>query len=143
MALRSDDISITTIIGAGSSVEGDVHITGVVHIYGDINGNLDTDGNVFLGEKARIHGNIHAKSVTVCGIVYGDILASDNVKLLSSSAVLGDIIAKKLQVEDNVIVHGHCISLSNEDEYARASEQYLQAKAIRKKAIFHESSRSS
>ena len=130
MAFHSDDISITTIIGQGSFVEGSLRITGVVHIYGDVAGNVETDGNVLLGEKARIHGNIIAKSVTVCGIVKGDIMAKENVFLLSSSAVIGDIIAKKIEIEDNVIVNGHCISLSDEQEYEKASEKYLQAKNI-------------
>ena len=46
MALKIDDISINTIIGSGSSISGDVHINGFIRIDGDIDGNLETDGNV-------------------------------------------------------------------------------------------------
>lgn len=135
MALRFDDISINTLIGNGSFVKGDLKVNGFIRIDGDIDGNLETDGAVIISEKARIHGNITAKSIIVGGIIIGDITAKDGIKLLSSSAVIGNIISRKVQIEDNVVFHGHCISLQNEENYALAAEQFLQAKAIRDKAI--------
>ena len=50
MALRIDDISINTIIGHGSAISGDIKVNGFVRIDGDIDGNLETDGNVIIGE---------------------------------------------------------------------------------------------
>ena len=90
MALKIDDISINTIIGKGSSIKGDMHINGFVRLDGDIDGSLETDGNVIVGDNARIKGNVKAKSVIVGGIVVGNIIAQENVKLLSEAAVLGD-----------------------------------------------------
>ena len=46
MALKVDDISINTIIGKGSSITGNLRINGFVRLDGDINGNLETDGNI-------------------------------------------------------------------------------------------------
>jgi cytoskeletal protein CcmA (bactofilin family) len=133
MALRSDDVSINTIIGDGSAVSGNVRVNGFIRIDGDINGNLETDGNVIVGEKARLYGSIKAKSVIIGGIVIGDILAKEGVSLLSTAAVIGDIISRKVQMEDKVVFHGYCISLSNEEKFTAESERYLQAKAIRRK----------
>ncbi|MBQ9495605.1 MAG: polymer-forming cytoskeletal protein [Treponema sp.] len=136
MALRFDDFSFNTLIGEASVISGTLHINGSVRIEGDIDGNLETDGNVQIGERARIRGNIDAKSAIIRGIVLGDIIAKEGVFLLSSAVVLGDIISKKVQIEENVVFHGHCISLSEDEKYEAASEQYLQAKAIRGKAVF-------
>ena len=58
MALRIDDISINTIIGNGSSILGDIQVNGFVRIDGNIDGNLKTDGNVIVGDNAKIRGNI-------------------------------------------------------------------------------------
>lgn len=135
MALRFDDISINTLIGNGSFVQGDLKVNGFIRIDGDIDGNLETDGNVIISEKARIRGNISAKSVIVGGIILGDVTAKENVKLLSSSAVIGNIMSHKVQMEDKVIFHGHCISLQNQENYEEAAEKFLQAKAIRDKAV--------
>lgn len=134
MALRSDDVSINTIIGDGSSVTGNLRVNGFIRIDGDINGNLETDGNVIIGEKARLCGNVKAKSAIVGGIVLGDITAKDGVTLLSSAAVVGDIISRKVQMEDHVVFHGYCISLDDEEKFSAESERYLQAEAIRNKA---------
>lgn len=135
MALRFDDISINTLIGNGSFVKGDLKVNGFIRIDGDIDGNLETDGAVIISEKARIRGNITAKSIIVGGVIIGDITAKDGVKLLSSSAVIGNVISRKVQMEDNVVFHGHCISVQNEENYALAADRFLQAKAIRDKAI--------
>ena len=63
MALKIDDISINTIIGKGTSVHGNMHINGFVRLDGDIDGNLETDGNVIIGDGARLRGDVKAKSV--------------------------------------------------------------------------------
>lgn len=133
MALKLDDISINSIIGNGSFIKGNFTVNGFVRIDGDIDGNLETDGNVIVGEHARLRGNITAKSVIVGGIVLGNITVKDSVKLLSTSAVIGDILCRKIQIEDKVIFHGHCISLKDDEQYNTVSEEYLQKQAIKEK----------
>ena len=113
MALKVDDISINTIIGKGSSITGNLRINGFVRLDGDIDGNLETDGNIIIGDTARIKGDVKAKAVIVGGIVVGNILAQESVKLLSNSAVLGDVISRKVQVEDKATFHGHLISIKD------------------------------
>ena len=135
MAFRSDDISINTLVGSGSFVKGDMKVNGFIRIDGDIDGNLETDGAVIISEKARFRGNLTAKSVIVGGIIIGDITAKEGVKLLSSSAVVGNIISRRVQMEDKVIFHGHCISIEEENRYATAVDTFLQVKAIRDTAV--------
>lgn len=134
MAFRSDDISINTLIGNGSFVHGDLRVNGFIRIDGDIDGDLETDGTVIISEKARLHGNLKAKSAIIGGIILGDVTAKEGVKLLSSAAVIGNIITKKVQMEDDVIFHGHCISISDEERYEAEVEKFLQQKAILEKA---------
>lgn len=135
MALFTDDISINTLIGSGSAISGNVKINGFVRVDGDIDGNLEASGNVIIGENSRINGDVTAKSAVIGGIVIGNVYAPESLKLLASSAVIGDISTRKLQVENNVIIHGHCISLKDEDEFEKASAQHLNAQSIKSKAI--------
>lgn len=135
MALRTDDISINTIIGKGSAISGDLKVNGFIRIDGDIDGNLETDGNVIIGENARLRGNLTAKSVIIGGILKGNIYAVESVKVLSDAAVIGDIISRKVQVDASALFHGHCISIKNEAEYQKISNEYLQSKAIKEKVI--------
>ena len=135
MALRVDDISINTIIGKGSAISGNLKVNGFIRIDGDIDGNLETDGNVIVGENARIRGDLTAKSVIIGGIIKGNIKASESVKILSDAAVIGDVLSRKVQVDGSAIIHGHCISIKDEAEFGKTSGEYLQSKAIKEKVI--------
>ena len=135
MALRTDDISINTIIGKGSAISGNMKVNGFIRIDGDIDGNLETDGNVIVGENARIRGDLTAKSVIIGGIIKGNITADESVKILAEAAVIGDVISRKVQVDGSAIIHGHCISIKDEAEFGKTSGEYLQSKAIKEKVI--------
>ena len=135
MAFTSDDISINTLIGPGSFVSGDIKINGFIRIDGDIKGKIESPGNIIIGERAKIQGNITASSIVVGGIVLGDITAPKGIKLLSNSVKKKEKIKKSLQIEEDVIFNGHCISLSNEEEFKASSRQYLDQQAIRSKVI--------
>ena len=134
MAFRSDDISINTLVGNGSFIQGNLKVNGFIRIDGDIDGDLETDGAVIISERARIRGNLTAKSAVIGGIVLGDVKAKEGVKLLSSSAVIGNIITRKVQMEDKVVFHGYCISIEDESKFEEETAKFLQAKVIRDKA---------
>lgn len=135
MALLFDDISISTIIGAGSSFKGDLRVSGAVMVDGDIDGDLQTTGNIIIGEAARVRGNISAKSAVVNGIVLGDISAPESIKLNASSAVIGDIATRKLQIANGVVFHGHCIALFDEDSFEAESKKQNELREIKSKSI--------
>ena len=135
MALLFDDISITTIIGAGSSFKGDLKVSGAVMVDGDLDGDLQTTGNLLVGEAARIRGKISAKSATISGIILGDVSAPEGIKLNSSSAVIGNIATHKLQIANGVVFHGHCISLSDNLVYEQETQKQNQLREIRRKSI--------
>ena len=135
MALRTDDISINTIIGKGSAISGNMKVNGFIRIDGDIDGSLETDGNVIVGENARIRGDLTAKSVIIGGIIKGNVNANESVKILAEAAVIGDVISRKVQVDGSALIHGHCISIKDEAEYNSAAGKYLQSKAIKEKVI--------
>ncbi|AEE17751.1 bactofilin family protein [Treponema brennaborense] len=131
MAFQNDDISINTFIGAGSAVAGDMRISGFIRIDGDIAGNLETTGKVIIGEKARVKGNITAKSAIIGGIVEGNVTAPERIQLFETAAVIGDIATKRLEIADNVVFHGHCISLADQNEYETAERRWLDITALR------------
>ena len=135
MALRVDDISINTIIGKGSAISGNLRVNGFIRIDGDIDGNLETDGNVIVGELARIRGNLTAKSVIIGGIIKGNVTASESIKVFADAAVIGDVISRKVQIDGSAVIHGRCISIKDETEYKQISGEYFQSKAIKEKVI--------
>ncbi|MGL4982757.1 MAG: bactofilin family protein [Treponemataceae bacterium] len=131
MAFFSDNFAFKTIIGYGSSIVGDLLITGSARIDGDLDGSLESNANLIIGDTARINANINAKSVTIIGgVVQGNIIAPESVKLHSSAIILGDIITSHLYMESNVILQGKCVSLKNEVEFEEAKNLWLNTNAI-------------
>jgi cytoskeletal protein CcmA (bactofilin family) len=55
--------------------------------------------------------------------------------LLSSSAVIGNIFTRNLEIEENVIFHGHCIALKKEEDFNQASERFSNEMSIRSKVV--------
>jgi len=137
MAFLVDDVSINTIVGAGSAIAGDIRVSGFVRVDGDIDGNLETTGKIIIGEKARIRGNISAKSAIIGGLVKGDILAPEGIQLFPTSTVIGDIVARRVEIAEQVVFHGHCISLSETEEYdaVRADWQTKKTISARSEAV--------
>lgn len=135
MSFLSDDISINTLIGPGAFVAGDLKVVGFIRIDGDIDGNLETSGRVIVGEKARIRGNVTSQAAIIGGVVEGDVLAPDGIQLFSTSTVIGDVITKRLQIDENALVHGQCVSVSDEAEYQEEIKNWLDTKAIMSKTL--------
>lgn len=130
MAFHSDDISINTFIGSGSAVSGNLKIAGFVTVHGDLDGDLEAIGKVIVSEEARVRGNITAKSAIIGGVVEGNVTAPDSIQLFETASVVGNLATRKLQLEDGVLFHGHCISLANEEEYQDARGKSLDRAAI-------------
>lgn len=130
MAFHGDDISINTFIGVGSAVTGDLRIAGFITVHGDVCGNLEASGKIIVGEKARVKGNITAKSAIIGGVVVGDITASEGIQIFNTATVIGDLRTRHLELEDGVSFHGHCIALSGESEFLQACQQRADRAAI-------------
>lgn len=135
MGLLSDDISICTLVGAGSSFTGNLRVNGAMMIDGDVDGDLEVSGNLIIGEKARVRGNVSAKSAVISGIVLGDINAPEGIKLNGTSTVLGDLATHRLQMAQGVVFNGHCISLSDDDIFEKEAAKRRQLKEIKSKTL--------
>jgi len=73
---------------------------------GKIEGEIQTDGTLQLGNNAMINGNINAQTVVVRGKIKGDIVANDKIEIKANTELFGDIRASKLAMEEGVTFVG-------------------------------------
>lgn len=99
---------VDTVIGAGSKFEGKVIATGLVRVDGSLRGDIDTQGNVVIGEKGSVEGNVNGLHITLAGFVQGRIHAKGSLHLLSTAKVGGDMEVVKLVVEEGSQFNGKC-----------------------------------
>lgn len=101
---------IDCLIGAGTTVHGNVSFSGGLRVDGIIRGNVTTadgeSGTLVLSEQARIDGEIKVSHVVVNGAVNGPITANDFLELQAKAKVVGDIHYRTLEMHLGAVVQG-------------------------------------
>lgn len=98
---------INSMIGEGSVFQGKFFVHGSFQVDGKFEGEIRTEEHLYIGETGKIKTEvIRAKKITVAGVVLGDIEALEEVKLLSTGRILGNITAPQLTMEPGVVVKG-------------------------------------
>ncbi|MBX3743129.1 MAG: polymer-forming cytoskeletal protein [Akkermansiaceae bacterium] len=87
-------------------IKGTVKFANDLVVDGKIEGEISSDGNLTVGENARIKAEIKTNTVVIYGKVHGNISVTDRVELKSSAEVVGDIKAKTLSIEAGAIFVG-------------------------------------
>lgn len=94
------------VLSTDVEVKGTLKFTNDLIVDGRIEGEIQSDGNLTIGENARIKAEIRTATVTVHGKVHGNITATDRVDLKAGAEVVGDIKAKILAMEPGAIFVG-------------------------------------
>jgi len=103
---ESDDI--IAFVGEEVAFKGTIRYQGTVRVDGRLEGEIYTDGNLIIGQKAVITAKIEAGTVTCQGKISGEILAKNRVKLLSPAVFDGTITAPLLSMDEGVMFNGSC-----------------------------------
>jgi len=93
-------------LGSDVEIKGNLKFSGELMFDGKIDGEIQTDGVLNLGDSATVNGNINAQSVVVRGKVNGNITAKEKIDLKTKTELFGDIRAAKLSVEEGVTFVG-------------------------------------
>ena len=103
---ESDDI--IAFVGEEVTFKGTIRYQGTVRVDGRLEGEIYTDGNLIIGQKAVITAKIEAGTVTCQGQISGEILAKNRVKLLSPAVFDGTITTPLLSMDEGVMFNGSC-----------------------------------
>ncbi|HOX49258.1 MAG TPA: polymer-forming cytoskeletal protein [Spirochaetia bacterium] len=100
------DSLVNSLIGAGSAVDGDLDIEGMLRVDGDLRGSVRATGKVVVGASGRVEASIRARSAIIGGLVKGDVYVTEQLRILSGGVVVGNVFAPRLEAEDGTLVHG-------------------------------------
>jgi cytoskeletal protein CcmA (bactofilin family) len=129
--MAKQDFVLNTIIGPSSSVVGDVESAGFTRIDGSLLGNLKAKGRVIIGEKARMKSDVIGTAVTIGGVVYGNVIASERLVILASGLVLGDIITRRIQADDGCLIHGKVYVCTSDKQWDKTIAEYQDTQGLR------------
>lgn len=89
---------ISTLIGEGFHIKGEITGNTVVRIDGKVTGNVNVESGIILGENGVIDGDIVSGSAIIYGTVNGN-LSCGQLEIKKSGAVHGDIETDTIEIE--------------------------------------------
>jgi cytoskeletal protein CcmA (bactofilin family) len=98
----------TSLIGAGTSMKGDITSNGDLRIDGTLVGNIHCSAKVVIGANGVVQGDINGQQADIMGKVSGTISVKDLLQLKGGSVINGNIQAAKLQIEPTANFNGQC-----------------------------------
>lgn len=91
-----------TLIGEHTGIRGDLMLSDSIRIDGQVEGNIrrrrDQAVTVVVGPTGKVTGDVEASRVVVAGMVQGALHADDDVDLMATAVVEGDVHCKSLRV---------------------------------------------
>ena len=106
-------IGFETVLGANSTLEGTLISHANVRLDGTFTGKLEINGNVLIGETAKITADVNAKNISIAGAVRGNVVGK-KVQILRTGRVWGDITAAALATEEGAFLDGKISMVSHE-----------------------------
>lgn len=95
-------------LDAGSHMTGELVFEDTFRIDGKITGNVVSEGDLIVGERGEVEGEIRVRRVFVSGTVRGVLKAAERVEITSAGKVIADLYTPSLSIEDGAFFEGKC-----------------------------------
>jgi len=106
---------IDSLIGAGTSIEGDISFSGGLRIDGEVKGNVraagDQPSTLVVSEHARIEGEVSVSHVVINGTVIGPVRSGEFLELQPKARVTGDVEYSSIEMHLGAVVQGRLVHL--------------------------------
>ncbi len=108
------DKHIASLIGAGSTLVGDLAFAGGLRIDGTVQGSVhcvggEGSGMLVISEKGVVEGEIRAAHLVVAGRIAGPVYTTEVVELQPTARVAGDIRYRALEIHHGAVVEGKLV----------------------------------
>jgi cytoskeletal protein CcmA (bactofilin family) len=94
------------ILSSDVEIKGSIKFQKELLIDGKVEGEINSEGVLTIGENADIRGEIKTKSITVFGKVQGNITVTERCELKSKCVLQGDLKAARLIIEEGATFIG-------------------------------------
>ena len=95
-----------TLLAKGVVLKGEIHVEGTVRIDGRLDGDIQTKGQVIIGEDGLVQGTITAGSVVSSGRIKAKVMANERVQLMKTATLIGEVLTPLLVIEEGAKLQG-------------------------------------
>ncbi len=104
---RNKKVELSTIIGKGTVIEGDIKVEGGIRVDGIVKGKIQSNGFVTIGPSGEALADISAKECLISGKVKGNIMAEEGLELDKTSTVEGNLNTRLLTIHAGAVFNGN------------------------------------
>lgn len=116
---KKKGLTIDTLIGEGTAIDGDLVFSGGLRLDGKVRGNIRAAGGkpsmLVISEKGMVEGEIAVGHLILNGTVKGPVHASELLELQPHARVLGEVRYAALEMHQGALVEGRLIPLGQEE----------------------------
>jgi cytoskeletal protein CcmA (bactofilin family) len=99
---------VTTIIGLGTEIKGNIKATGGMRIDGRVEGEIHLEGDLVVGEEGVVEAAVKTRNITIAGELRGNVEATGRIEIVSTGRLLGDIVVSALIINEGALFDGNC-----------------------------------
>lgn len=113
---------VNAFVGHGVEFKGTIIYHGTIRIDGTMEGEIQTEGCLLVGEGAVLSAKVSAGVVISKGTITGDLLAKEKVQLLAPAVLNGSVTTPLLSMEEGVNFNGK-VDMNPVDGQARGQNR--------------------
>lgn len=103
---RGKPAHVETLIGKGTVIEGKIVSEAGLRVEGHVRGDIESTGDVSIGEQGVVHSNIVARNLYAAGTIHGSVKTEGRLVLAESGKLFGTIDAGLLNIAEGALFQG-------------------------------------
>lgn len=102
----ADTQATTTVIAPGTVVSGELRGEESVSVHGRINGRVQLTETLTIESDGVVEADLEVKTLVVAGVLVGNVIATDSVRLLEKARVVGNLSAPRIAIDGGAAYRG-------------------------------------
>jgi len=104
---NDSQVQVPTIISENTVVKGDIVSDGIIHVDGNVEGDISCS-ELVIGVKGAVTGCITVQNMHLYGTLRGKAMV-DNLFVSKSAKLIGDATHNSIAIEPGAYIDGHCM----------------------------------
>lgn len=103
-----DESELDTVLAPDIDFHGEAFFDKPLLVKGTLKGVVRSDSDLYIADGATVHADVHARRVSIKGMVEGNVNASERIELFSGAGIVGNIECPDLIVQSGSKLNGSC-----------------------------------
>jgi cytoskeletal protein CcmA (bactofilin family) len=95
-----------TVLARDDFLSGKLQLKGSGQVLGGFSGQIECDGDLVIGPEAVVEADIRSARITIAGLVRGNVVAANRLKIMTTGRLEGDARVGALVVQEGGVHHG-------------------------------------